>query len=140
MDGTDDLPPVDSYVCVKWSESGDEPPGWYRARIDQYFSQGKCKVVYDDNDDENIVYEIFDLREALNGSWPGSKRAKKFVPLHDNPIVRKSTWKHSSKFTNSQTHSLKEYADDVTLLSNDVDAHTSVLQTIDRKTADQAYL
>ena len=33
IDGTDDLPPVDSYVYVKWSESGDEPPGWYRAQI-----------------------------------------------------------------------------------------------------------
>ena len=33
-------------------------------------------------------------------------------------------------------HSLKGYADDVTLISNDVDAHTSVLQTIDEKAAD----
>ena len=33
-------------------------------------------------------------------------------------------------------HSLKGYADDVTLISNDVDAYTSVLQTIDEKAAD----
>ena len=37
---------------------------------------------------------------------------------------------------NSTKHSLKGYADDVTLISNDVDVHTSVLQTIDQKAAD----
>ena len=65
---------------------------------------GNCEVVYDD---ENIVYEIVDHREF---EWkPGSKKARKFVPLNYNSIVRKFTWKHSLKYTNSQTHSLKGY-------------------------------
>ena len=66
---------------------------------------------------------------------PWSKKARKFVPLHDNCTQVYMDRKHSLKFTNSQTHSLKGYTDDVTLISTDVDVHTSVLQTIDRKTA-----
>jgi len=117
---------------VKWAGSSDESSGWYRARIDQYFLEGNCKIIYDDNDD--VVFEIVDLREV---DWkPCSKKAKKFVSLCDNPIVRKFAWKHSPKFAISQKHSLKGYADDVTLISNDVDAHTSVLQIIGEKAAD----
>ena len=44
IEGTDDLPPVDSYVYVKWAGSSDESPGWYRARIDQYFLEGTVRL------------------------------------------------------------------------------------------------
>ena len=47
--------------------------------------------------------------------------------------VCKTNWKQSLKFAKSQEHSLKGYVDDVTLISTDFDAHTSVLQTLDKK-------
>jgi len=129
--GIDDLPPVDSFVYVKWTDPNGEPPGWYKA---QYYPEGTCKIIciYDDND-EDVVYEMIDLREV---DWkPCSRRAKKFMSLQNNPSVSKTTWKHV-KFANSAGHSLKGYANDVTLISDDVVVHTSVLQTIDNKAAD----
>ena len=46
---SDDLPPVDSTIYVKWLEQSDDPPGWYRAVETKYFQDGSCKLVYDDN-------------------------------------------------------------------------------------------
>ena len=54
----------------------------------------------------NIVYEVVDLRTV--------------------------EWKQSPKFAPSLEHSLKGYADDVTLISTDLTIHTSVLQSIDK--------
>ena len=133
IEGCDDLPPIDSFVYVKWSGSSDEPPGWYRARIDQYFLEETCKIIYDDRD-ENIVYEVVDLRKV---EWkPCSKRARKYVSFQDTPAVRKTNWKQSPKFAPLLEHSLKGYADDVTLISTDLTIHTSVLQSINKKAAD----
>jgi len=56
VEGVDDLPPVDSFVWVKWTDSSDEPPSWYKAQIDEYFSEGTCKIIYDD-DNEKVVYD-----------------------------------------------------------------------------------
>jgi len=33
----DILPPINSFVHVKWLEAGEKLPGWKRAHIDQYF-------------------------------------------------------------------------------------------------------
>ena len=42
---SDGLPPVGSFVYIKWLESGNEQPGWYRAQVDKYFLNGCCKVI-----------------------------------------------------------------------------------------------
>ena len=94
VEDTDDLPPVNSFVYVKWTECDDEPPGWYKAQIDQYFLDGTCKITYDDKDD-HVVYEIVDLKKV---EWKScSKKARKFVSLHDSPAIGKSSWKRSPK-------------------------------------------
>ena len=90
VEGADDLPPVDSFVYVKWTDSNGEPPGWYKVQIDQYFLEGTCKIIYDDKDD-HVIYEIVDLKKV---EWrPCSKRAKKFVSLQDRPAINKANWK-----------------------------------------------
>ena len=102
---------------MKWTEYGDEPPGWYRARVDEYFLDKSCKIVYD-SQDKFLISEVVSLHEV---EWkPCSKRAKKFVPIDRDPVSTKSNWKPSLKFVNSMEHSLKGYADDVTLLSSDM--------------------
>ena len=40
------------------------------------------------------------------------------------------------KVVNSSEHSVKGYADDVTLVSDNFDVHVSVLQTVDRRACD----
>ena len=54
---------------------------------------------------------------------PCSKRARKFVSLDGKPAFTKTNWKPSLKFDESMEHSLKGYADDVTLISCDFDVH-----------------
>ena len=91
------------------------------------------KIVYDDCDD-HVVSEVIDLHTV---EWkPCSKRARKFVSFDGKPAFTKVNWKPSIKFVDSMEHSLKGYADDVTLISCDIDVHKSVLQTIDLRAAD----
>ncbi|XP_065884075.1 uncharacterized protein [Dysidea avara] len=133
IEDSEALPPVDSYVYVKWTEAGEEPPGWYKARVGQYFLDRSCKIVYDDSDDQ-VVSEVVALHTI---EWkPCAKRARNFVSLDGKPAFTKANGKPSVKFADSMEHSLKGYADDVTLISCDIDVHKSVLQTIDLKAAD----
>jgi len=130
---SDDLPPVDSTIYVKWLEQSDEPPGWYRAVVSEYFRDGSCKLVYDDNSNATIS-EIVDLHSV---EWtPCAKRAKRYVPMDCAPRSLLRRWKPSTKFYASSEHSVKGYADDATLISVSMEAHTSVLQQIDQKASD----
>ena len=56
--------------------------------------------------------------------------------MDGKPVFTKVSWKPSLKFADSMEHSLKGYADDVTLISDDFTAHKSVLQLIDQKATD----
>ena len=127
------LPPIETPIYVKWTEEGDELPGWYKAHVAQYFLDGSCKIVYCDNNDCEVS-EIVNLNTV---EWkPCSKRARKFVPLHSNPATVRGNWKSSPKLVESTEHSVKGYADDVTILSNNIDTHVSVLQTVDQRVGD----
>ena len=119
-----------SFLCIKWSEAEEEPSSWYRARIDQYFQDKSCKIVYDDSDSYEVS-EVVAPSVALHEiEWkPCSKRARKFVPLDGKPIFTKVSWKPSLKYADSMEHSLKGYADDF-------DTHKSVLQLLDLKATD----
>jgi len=71
-------------------------------------------IIYDDSD-EVVVSEVVALDEIV---WkPCSKRARQFVLLDGKPTFTKINWKPSLKFAESLDHSLKGYADDVTLIS-----------------------
>jgi len=86
-EGTDMLPPVETTVYVKWTEEGDKLPGWYKAKVVQYYMDGSCKIVYC-NDDDCEVSEVVNLTTI---EWkPCSKRARKFVPLHGNLVIAKA--------------------------------------------------
>jgi len=68
--------------------------------------------------------------------YPFCKRARKFVPLETDPVTCKAKWKPSLKVVNSSEHSVKGYADDVILVSDNFDIHVSVLQTVDQRACD----
>ena len=133
VEGTDTFPPVQTFIYVKWTESGDELPGWYKAQVEQYYLDGSCKIVYcNDNDCE--VSEVVNFNSV---DWkPCSKRARKFVPLSGNPSTTKANWKPCPKLVDSTEHSVKGYADDVTVISTNLDTHVYVLQTVDQKASD----
>ena len=96
----------------------------------QYFLNKSCQIVYD-GCDNHVVSEVVDPHDI---EWqPCSKRARKFVPLDGKSAFTKVSWKPSLKFAELIEHSLKGYADDVTLISCDFDVHKSVLHLIDLK-------
>jgi len=133
LQNSEDLPPIDSAVYVKWVEQGDEPPGWYRAKVFEYFQDGSCRIVYDDNSNFTVS-EIVNLRSV---DWiPCLGRAKRFVPLDCTPKSLKHKWKSSLKYYSSSEHSVKAYADDATLISDSLETHISVLQQVDQKAGD----
>ena len=37
LPNSEGLPPIDSSIYVKWTEQGNEPPGWYRACVSEHF-------------------------------------------------------------------------------------------------------
>jgi len=110
--------------------------GWrraFRAHVDKYFRDKSGRIVYDDSSS----YEVSEVVDLHKVEWkPCSKRARKFVPLDGKPVFTKVSWKPSLKFADSMEDSLKGYADDVTLISDDFTAHKSVLQLIDQKVTD----
>ena len=133
LQNSEGLPPTGSTIYVKWLEEGDEPPGWYRATVSNYFQDGSCLLIYDETSD-STVSEVINLNLV---DWlPCYKNAKRFVPLGCTPRSSKGKWKSCLKYYSSSEHSVKAYADDATLISNSLEAHTSVLQQIDRKAAD----
>ena len=133
LQNSEDLPPIDSAIYVKWVEQGNEPPGWYRARVSEYFKDGTCRIVYDDTP-TSTVSEMVDLSSV---DWiPCSRRAKRFVPLTCTPKSLKHKLKPSLKFYSSSEHCVKAYADDATLISDSLEAHVSVLQQVDQKAKD----
>jgi len=67
---------------------------------------------------------------------PCSKKAREFLPIDRDPVSTKLNWKPSVKFVNSMEHSIKGYADDVTLLSSDIDVRKSVSQSLNLRAAD----
>ena len=60
LKNSEDLPPLNSSIYVKWVKEGDEPPGWYRARVSEYFQDGSCTIVYDDTE-HTTISETIDL-------------------------------------------------------------------------------
>ena len=56
--------------------------------------------------------------------------------LASTPSTLKSKWKPSLKHYRSLEHSIKAYADDATLISDCLETHTRVLQTIDQRAKD----
>ena len=133
LQGSEELPTLDSSVYVKWTEEGEEPPGWYRARVDEYFGDCSCRIIYDDS----LEVTVAEIVNFVSVEWlPFSQRAKKFVPLAYTPSTLKSKWKPSLKHYRSLEHSIKAYADDATFISDCLETHTRVLQTIDQRAKD----
>jgi len=55
-----DYPPINAYIYI---EPNDELPGWYRAKVIEYFVDGSCTVLYSDTI-ESTVTEVVCLSEV----------------------------------------------------------------------------
>ena len=89
---------------IKWSEDNGEFPGWYQAFVEEYYTDGSCKIVYSE-DDGQVVYETVDFNKA---QWlPCSKGARKFVPLQTEPVVSKLKRKPSLKVVSTRLKAMQ---------------------------------
>jgi len=70
-EGTDMLPPVETTVYVKWTEEGDELPGWYKAKVVRYYMDGSCKIVYCNDDDCEVSEVMMEVTGEGRACIPG---------------------------------------------------------------------
>jgi len=88
--GSHDYPPVNAYIYMKWLESNDEPSGWYRAKVIEYFADGSCTILYSDSI-ESTVTEVVRLSDV---EWiPCYQRSVSFVRISSQPKSVKPRWK-----------------------------------------------
>ena len=64
------LPPIDSYIYVKWMEQeSDEPCGWYLAQTEGYTADGRASINY-----MNGSTEMVDLNQV---EWAFTRKSSK---------------------------------------------------------------
>jgi len=99
--GSHDYPPINAYIYIKWLEPNDELPGWYRAKVIEYFFDGSCTVLYSDTI-EFTVTEVVRLSEV---EWvPCYQRSASFVPISSRP---NSCWRKGPFYVDSKEHSVR---------------------------------
>ena len=125
------LPPVDSHIYVEWCEKdSDEPEGWYHYWVEQYQSDGSAALCYKDG-----ASEILNLH-SINWSF-ARKSGRCFLPSGTapphHPLKKVREAAQCPKLVKSELHSVKAYADDVTLFSTSKKAHQAALISLDEK-------
>jgi len=114
------LPPVNTAIYVEWNEaSSDEPAGWYYAVVKGYLPDGQAKIEY-----------------ASQMVKPRSRKGQKaYLPFSTIPPKFPLKKIHQDakaiKTCSSAPHTVKGFADDITVISPSISAHSSVLKTID---------
>ena len=124
------LPPISSAIYVEWNESSsDEPPGWYYAVVREYLPDGLAKIEYPDQ-----------ATEVLNLHSTYKERPKDLLPLSKAPpkFPLKKVREEASKpkLCLSSPHSVKGFADDLTVISSNIADHSAALLEIEKKAAD----
>ena len=125
------LPPTNTAIYVEWNEDpSDEPSGWYYAVVKEYLPNGQARIEYTDHASETL-----DLHSVR---WEHTRKGTKaFLPLSTMvpkfPLKRIREEAKNIKICSSAPHTVKGFADDITVISSSVSAHTSALQEIDQK-------
>ena len=125
------LPPLGSHIYAEWREEvSNEPEGWYHCCVEEYKSDGTVVLRYRDGASETLNLH------SINWAF-ARKSGKCFLPAGTNPPhyplkkVREAAQR--PKQVKSESHSVKAYADDVTLFSTSKEAHQTVLLELDDK-------
>ena len=71
--GSENLPPVNSTLYVKWDEESSEEMGWYRCLVTKHHLDGSSSLEYTDGQTEKVNFRSCD--------WRFAKKNKKFIPL-----------------------------------------------------------
>ena len=98
----------------------NEAPGWYYAVVKEYFEDGKARIEYAD-----LATEILDLHSIPYELT--RKGQKPYLPFLKPPSMFPLTKTHEesskSKLCSSSPHSVKVYADDISVIFNSISDH-----------------
>ena len=125
------LPPINTAIYVEWNEvPSDEPAGWYYAVVKEYLKNGQAKIEYADH-----VFETLDLNAVR---WVHTRKGQKaFLPFSTNtpkfPLKKIRQEAKEVKTCLSAPHIVKGFADDMTVISPNIPAHSSALKIIAQK-------
>ena len=124
------LPPVNTAIYVEWNEaSSDEPAGWYYAVVKGYLPDGQAKIEYADHASETLDLKAIrwvHTRKGQKAYLPFSTIPPKF------PLKKIHRDAKAIKTCSSAPHTVKGFADDITVISPSISAHSSVLKIIDQ--------
>ena len=125
------LPPQNSAIYIERNEeTSDEPPGWYYATVKEYFANGQALVEYTDSSTE-----LIDLQSI---QWMFTRKGQKpFLPMDKYPpkfpLKRIREESNKPKTYLSTPRSVKGYADDLTVISSNIEHHRLSLNIISQR-------
>ena len=128
------LPPIGSYIYVKWmEEKSDEPCGWYLAQTEGYAADGRASINY-----MNGSTEMIDLNQV---EWAFTRKSsKKYLPVNATvphfPLKKVREEAKQPKTIKLSPRSILAYADDTTILSASPSAHQQALTQVNSKCLD----
>ena len=119
------LPPVNSAIYVMWNETqSEEPSGWYYAVVCEYHSNGEATIEYADKSTERLNLNMAEWKHTRKGQ-------KSYLPTTKNPPVfpLKRIRENSKeiKYCLSSPHTVKGFADDLSVFSSKISDHQSLL-------------
>ena len=122
------LPPVDTAIYVMWDEpQSDEPPGWYYAIVTEYHSDGEDTIEYADKVRERLNLNMIERKHTRKGQ-------RSYLPLSKTPPVflLKKTHQDAKKlkYRLSSPHTVKGFADDLSVFSFSISDHQSLLSDL----------
>ena len=120
------LPSVNSHIYALWDEQcSDETPGWYLAKVLCVHDSGLFQIRYRKG---GLIEDVC----LPNIKWtPAMGNGKWFLPCSSIPP---STTIPAVKA--SQSHKVKGYADDLTVISSTPDEHQEVVSLVDTRCND----
>ena len=128
------LPPVNSHIYLEWNEEeSDEPKGWYLCKIVEYFSDGRCRVEYPKNTEEVIALADTTWKLA-SGNSKKYRKPEDALPDPKLPHIRKKM--KEPILLAATPHRTKAFADDLTLISKDIQEHQHILTQLDQSCAE----
>ena len=121
---SENLPPVNSTLYVKWDEESEEEKGWYRCLVTTHHLDGSSTLEYTDGQTEKVNLRSCDWRFA-------KKNNKKFVPLGAHLPAEPTKPPSKQQYVQSLEHKCKALADDLTILNQTRTYHQNSLLLVE---------
>ena len=123
------LPPIGATIYLEWDvpDHGD-PQGWYLATVTDHQPDGQSHILYPNGQSEQLCLKSTKWHLTRKG---GRHYLPKAATLPKYPLKKLREETSKIKFYQSDSHSGKAFADDLTVLSQRLCEHQEALMKID---------